>query len=179
MSLEIVRQTKAALEAAGEDLSGPCGAWKITQRVAWALRDSGAGLHHKPGGNNCQGYSVDVVIWPDGHYFDDLIDAGGANVPSWQPHQGDAQFWRPPVDPGDVPAPPDPPDPPPDPPDPPVPPDLEPILTRLDLLEEINQALIERLTRLEDRQLPPYQGSGRVGWFGGSFTVISHPKPER
>jgi hypothetical protein len=105
MSVELVRSIKADLEARDVDLSGPCGAFQITKRIAWALRETGAGLHAKPYGNNCDGYSVDIVIWPDGKYFDCLQDAGGLNGPIWGEHQGDAQFYRPAIDPGDAPQP--------------------------------------------------------------------------
>ena len=53
----VVAQAKADLDAAGHDLSGPCGAFSITHRAAWRMRGEGAGLLYKPGGNNCQGYA--------------------------------------------------------------------------------------------------------------------------
>jgi hypothetical protein len=106
---ETVEQVKADLVARGEDLSGPCGAFKITRRVAWALRDSGAGLLSKPSGNNCEGYATDVICYPDGRTFDCLIDGGGQNGPTWEQHHPHdpavAARYRPAIDPGDAPDP--------------------------------------------------------------------------
>jgi len=110
-----VARIKAELIARGVTLAGPCGAFEITKRVAWLLRETGAGLNYKPQGNNCEGYSVDVVIWLDGQYVDMLIDSGGANEPAWQIRQGDPSVWRAPIDPGDVVTPPAPVPPAPDP----------------------------------------------------------------
>jgi hypothetical protein len=115
MSLAIVAAIKAHLEAAGEDLSGPCGAFAITQRVAWALRADGAGLLDKPGGNNCLGFATDYVVFRNGPAFDILGDGGGANVPQWNQDDDRALLprWRAPIAPDDVVTPPvGPPDPP-------------------------------------------------------------------
>jgi hypothetical protein len=106
---DIVAAVKAELQAQGKDLSGACGAFSITKRVAWRLRSEGAGLLSKPGGNNCEGYSVDYVTYPDGSGIDILGDAGGANSPGWD--QGEVAGalsgrWRAPFDPGDVAIPP-------------------------------------------------------------------------
>lgn len=99
---DVVRAVKAALEARGVDLSGPCGAFAITQRVAWQLRGEGAGLLDKPAGNNCGGYSVDAICYPDGRLVDCLEDAGGGNVPMWGANGTvDPGRYRPAVDPGD------------------------------------------------------------------------------
>jgi len=117
MSQALVAQIKQQLLARGDDLSGPCGAFAITQRVAWALRADGAGLLDKPGGNNCLGFATDYIIFEHGPAFDILGDGGGANNPQWN-EDDDATLiprWRAPVDPGDVVVPPVvPPDPPPD-----------------------------------------------------------------
>lgn len=104
---ETVETVKAYLEARGEDLSGPCGAFKITKRVAWALKDTGAGLLEKTSGNNCEGYAADVICYPDGRTFDILEDGGGKNGPRWAQHlphdPAVAARYRPAIDPGDVP----------------------------------------------------------------------------
>lgn len=81
---DVVARVKADLEARGVNLSGPCGAFEITRRVAWALRDQGAGLLRKPTGNNCMGYSVDVIMFTDGTWVDCLINAETENRPAWQ-----------------------------------------------------------------------------------------------
>lgn len=124
---DVVQGIKDGLVAAGVDLSGPCGAFEITKRAAWAFKVEGAGLLAKPNGNNCQGYSTDYVVYKtadgismDG--YDILRDAGGANIPQWSgPETGmDPDLWRAPIDPGDV-VPGAPPTPTPQPPDPPLP----------------------------------------------------------
>lgn len=83
MSLDLVRTIKKQLEVMGVDLSGPCGAFLITERVAWALRATGSGLLDKPSGNNCDGFAVDQLCYPDGRIRDILGDAGGASTPQW------------------------------------------------------------------------------------------------
>ena len=80
---EFVAAVKAQLQARGVDLTGPCGAFAITKRVAWGLRATGAGLLSKPSGNNCDGFAVDIVAFPTGMIVDILGDAGNANTPLW------------------------------------------------------------------------------------------------
>ena len=63
---DIVRSVKADLVARGVDISGPCGAFQITGRVAYILRDEGWGLLHKnsaQNGCNINGdrYAVDFL----------------------------------------------------------------------------------------------------------------------
>lgn len=82
----LVAQIKAQLSAEGFNLTGPCGAFEIVKRVAWELREDGAGLFKKdPGQNQCNGYGIDVIIYDDGYVYDILGDAGGANTPQWVP----------------------------------------------------------------------------------------------
>jgi hypothetical protein len=135
---ETVEQVKADLVARGEDMSGPCGAFKITKRVAWALRDSGAGLLSKPSGNNCEGYATDVICYPDGRTFDILIDGGGQNGPTWEQHHPHdpavAARYRPAIDPGDGPQPEPEPEPEPEPQPQPV--DLSAVLAQLQRMSE-------------------------------------------
>jgi len=100
---DLVAQIKAKLQASGVSLDGPCGAFAITKRVAWALRGQGAGLLDKPGGNQCEGFATDIVMFPDGSLVDILGDGGGANTPMWNVTgeiRPTSQF-RPAVDPGD------------------------------------------------------------------------------
>lgn len=108
---EIVSAIKNDLVARHVSLTGPCGAFEITKRVAWALRSQGVGLLDKPGGNNCQGYSVDYLVFPDMSGRDILGDGGGENIPQWSgdPNEPPGTFagrWRAAFDPGDAPAPP-------------------------------------------------------------------------
>jgi hypothetical protein len=103
---DVVAQVKASLVARGIDLSGECGAFQITKRVAWQLRGEGAGLLDKPSGSNCQGFSTDIVAYPGGRIFDILIDGGGANGPAWNASDPvDPSRYRPAFDPGDAPGP--------------------------------------------------------------------------
>jgi hypothetical protein len=68
------------------------GAFEVTKRVAWALRDrGGAGLLIKPSGENIvawRGYSFSAsrICYPDGHLYKVITDVGpgGANGPGWQ-----------------------------------------------------------------------------------------------
>jgi hypothetical protein len=102
-SARYVAAVKAQLEAEGADLAGPCGAFRITQRVAWGLRSTGVGLLSKPSGNQCDGYSVDYLIYPTGDGVDILGDAGGRNLPQWADKpgefRGEIHRWRAPVQP--------------------------------------------------------------------------------
>lgn len=87
MSVEIVREIKAALEERGVKLEGPCGAFEITSRVAWFLRGESWGLVSKTGGNGClfNGvlYSGDAIMLPDGTTIDVLINSETDNIPAW------------------------------------------------------------------------------------------------
>ena len=95
-----VAAVKAQLQARGVDLTGPCGAFAITKRVAWGLRATGAGLLSKPSGNNCDGFAVDIVAFPTGMIVDILGDAGNGNTPLWNTGEPvDAARYRPAVDP--------------------------------------------------------------------------------
>lgn len=134
-----VENVKAALVATGTDLSGPCGAFAITKRVAWALKGEGAGVLSKPSGNNCDGFATDIILYPDGRAFDILTDGGGANGPTWNAIEPiDPSRYRPASDPGDGTGPSDPPVIIP----PSIPPvDLTPLLNRLLDLETSATAL--------------------------------------
>jgi hypothetical protein len=67
------------------------GAFEVTKRVAWVLRDEGAGLLIKTGGENIvpwRGYvfAAARICYPDGHIIKVISDVGpgGSNGPSWQ-----------------------------------------------------------------------------------------------
>lgn len=135
----VVAAVKADLVARGVDLlspndTKPCNVFAITKRVAWQLRGEGIG-YVKKGGNNCEGFSTDALMYRDGTVIDTLVGSGETNGPTWNVvGTRPLSDWAAPVDPGDTPGPPPPP---PTPPGPSV--DLGPLLTRLDLLEQAAQ----------------------------------------
>jgi hypothetical protein len=104
--LDLVRAVKAELEGKQVELTGPCGAFEITKRVAWALREEGAGLLDKLGGSNCHGFATDIVCYRNGDIVDILGDGGGANNPAWavKEKEVDPSRWRKPIDPGEAPG---------------------------------------------------------------------------
>lgn len=128
---EVVTHAKLELQIAGVDLTGPCGAFQITKLTAWRLHTTdNAGLLSKPTGNNCDGFAVDIIAYPDGQIYDILIDSGGTNIPTW----GDAGVvelsrYRSAIDPGVILPPP------PSPPSPPVTIDLSGVHSRLDAMQ--------------------------------------------
>jgi hypothetical protein len=79
---DVVEAVKNELTANGVDLSG-CGAFEIVKRVAWQLRDEGAGLLSKPDGYNCGGFASDIIAYPSGFIFDILGGGGETNNPQW------------------------------------------------------------------------------------------------
>lgn len=100
----VVADVKASLVARGVELSGSCGAFEITKRVAWKLRAQGAGYIRKnPGQNNCQLHGVDIIMYRDGRIVDILADSGGSNGTTWDTSKApvDPALWEAPVDPGD------------------------------------------------------------------------------
>jgi hypothetical protein len=131
----MVAEIKSGLEQRGVDLSGPCGAFQITKRVAWALRPD-YGLVAKPTGNNCEGYSVDGIMDRAGNFYDVLVGSGDTNGPSWQPNGTvAADRFRDAPDPGDTPVDPPAPPPPPPPPVPDTPPESDGAIgAKLDIL---------------------------------------------
>lgn len=96
----VVAEAKSDLQARGVDLSGACGALKITNLVAYRLSPR-FGLLHKAGGNRAilqvdgscltgeqsndpEGYATDYLIdRATGFGYDLLTDGGGNNGPQW------------------------------------------------------------------------------------------------
>lgn len=110
---EYVGAIKNWLLSIGKSLSGPCGAFEIVKNVAWGCQslNTGAGLLSKPDGNNCQGYSVDIIAYKDyanggTRIVDILSDAGGQNSPLWLEKGAEENVamdrWRPPINPSTV-----------------------------------------------------------------------------
>lgn len=110
---DVVRAAKARLLAQGENLSGACGAFKITSAVAWEVRGEGWGLVHSDG-NGCSlngdRYRTDTLMLQSGLTVDllgraedndgDVSDPASYNLPQWG-RTGDQSplNWRRPLDP--------------------------------------------------------------------------------
>jgi hypothetical protein len=95
---DVVEHVKADLVARGVPLTGACGAFAITKRVAWQLRLEGAGLLKKPAGNNCDGFADGIIAFQTGIHYDILFDAGGENRPQWSSAGAfDLARWAPPL----------------------------------------------------------------------------------
>ena len=80
----IITQAKADLQRTGHTFTTPCDAFAIVELAAWRMREEGAGLLDKPGGNNCRGFAVDIIAYPDGAIYDVLIAQTVENIPAWQ-----------------------------------------------------------------------------------------------
>jgi hypothetical protein len=90
-----VAAAKATLIGLAEDLTGPCGAFKIIRLAARNIQavDNTVGCLAKTGGNHCdyngQGYSTDIITFIDGAQYDALQGAGDGdgittgNTPTW------------------------------------------------------------------------------------------------
>jgi hypothetical protein len=98
-----VAAVKADLQGRGISLTGDCGAFEITKRVAWGLRDAGAGCQIKTSGANCGGKAVAIIMFPTGRAVDILGDAGGTNTPQWNEIAAlPTTLYALPTDPGDA-----------------------------------------------------------------------------
>lgn len=183
---QVVEAVKAELVASGENLQGPCGAFKITQRVVWRLRDTGIGLINKtPNQNGCSvdagRFAVDAAAYHDGlACIDMLVNSETENRPAWNSCGTIASvaLWHAPVDPGDTMTPvPDPvPTPTPTPVPAPLPSvDLTPILLRLDVLEAAIQAVNQNVDDGRKENQAFYREVGnqwkRVTAFAGKYVA--------
>lgn len=111
--IDIVAHYKNILLSHGEDLSGPCGAFKITREVAAdsRVRSEGWGLIHSTG-NGCyvggDVYRADTLMQPNGFTVDilrlsesnngDTSNPLTYNIPDWsQTGNQDPSNWRNPL----------------------------------------------------------------------------------
>ncbi len=62
---------------------GNCGPGLVVEEAARLI--PGARTFRKTYGKACNNHSIDVIIFPDGYAFDVIIDAGGKNLPAWNP----------------------------------------------------------------------------------------------
>jgi hypothetical protein len=60
---------------------GPDNSVKLLKQVAFEVK---GGIYKKTTGNNCNGYSCDIICFSDGRGYDVLVDATGAATPAWQ-----------------------------------------------------------------------------------------------
>jgi hypothetical protein len=153
----------------------------ILNRAAWPHRNHPAGtfgVSHKVGGKVAifpGGGTIgeDVLMLPDGTYWDVLIKAGAEATP----HQGESKiitdpdrYWVAPVDPGPFKEPTEP-------TDPPMPsPEIDPLIARIEGLEVLNhdltQAVGELATRIQTLETAPssdpsqWEAAGKIGWWG-------------
>ena len=88
----MIEAVKADLRRRGISMSGDCGAFEITRRVAWAFRDRGAGLESKNYGRQCQWFSQDIVLFNNCTSIDILVGGGSENGAAWQVHS--LPDWR-------------------------------------------------------------------------------------
>ena len=63
----------------------PLGAENTVRLLASVAADVNGGLLRKTSGNNCLGYSCDVICFADGRAVDVLADSEGAATPVWSP----------------------------------------------------------------------------------------------
>lgn len=75
-----VASVKSFLVGQGVNISGFCGAFEITRRVACAV---GAGLLTTTHTGQCNGIAAGIIAYPDDSEVDILGDEGGANNPQW------------------------------------------------------------------------------------------------
>jgi hypothetical protein len=98
--LALVQCVHDAINPVGVD-----GAFEVTKRVAWLLRDEGGGLMIKNGGDNIvswRGYSFSAgrMMFSNFNYVKILTDVGGANGAEWaEQGPGDPSQYVPAMDP--------------------------------------------------------------------------------
>lgn len=102
--VDLVGRVKDYLIAQNINISGFCGAFEITKRVAWALQGDGAGVLKTWHSGQCNGFAAGNIAYTDNSGVDILSDEGGDNTPGWGPgpSQNDSGvYYVAPTDPGD------------------------------------------------------------------------------
>jgi hypothetical protein len=107
---DLVIAVENYLESRGIDMTGNCGGFEVVKRVAWALRDEGAGVMSTFHSSACSenGYSGDLVAYSDNSAVDILtLATSGTPSPHWLPNPPSTESgvnYVPPSDPGDPPG---------------------------------------------------------------------------
>ncbi len=103
--ISLVQAARRDTINAGIDVNqDECSRFAVLNRAAWTISrvDPDVGLLWKPTGNNCDGYAVDVLCWPDGVIVD-CLGAGpdGPCSALWQENavHVDPSRWRAPLPP--------------------------------------------------------------------------------
>lgn len=146
--VNIVREERAKVTTAPP--IGIVQAFEVTKRVA--RRIPGAGVLVKTGGNNVDGFAVDIVCL-GGHIFDILGDSEGAAIPTWD-DKGVAPGPCAPV-PGVS-------EPPPAPVDPPTQPPAPSTAATVDLQQQQLAALLQMIAELKAQNVALTQGLADV-----------------
>lgn len=102
--IDVVIAARATYDALGPGVER---AGRITNQVAWDLRNQGVGVVRKTSGTNWMGWSIDVImVSPGGATYDILRDAEGDAEPQWSRTSptgfGDIDDWQAPVDPSSI-----------------------------------------------------------------------------
>lgn len=100
---DLVERVKNYLITKGVIFNTHCASYEIVRRVAWVLRDQGAGLLATFHTSQCNGFSSDLIAFPDGSVVDILQSAGppaNLNGPQWlafppNPNPEDGVFYVP------------------------------------------------------------------------------------
>jgi hypothetical protein len=115
---DLVAKAQQDLRAAGIDITGDCGAFKVTNLAVVYIRATGdtqAGVLSKSAGSGCTAYggqlfAKDAIVYPNGEVYDTIIASGamgGNGGPTWNKSDNRSDvvcpcppgLWRSPVDP--------------------------------------------------------------------------------
>ena len=77
--------TEGTPEYDKQEATYECNRFQIIKKAAKAMEAGGSdiGLYQKPTGTNCEGYSVDIMAFPDGYLYDSLGGGAEGINPTW------------------------------------------------------------------------------------------------
>ena len=78
---ELINEGKKFPEPGATD---ECYRFAIVERAVPKIGE-GTGYLSKPGGINCRGFAIDVIVFPDGYAYDVLGGSGDGSTPQWLP----------------------------------------------------------------------------------------------